>query len=98
MRRLGRLLLAGYGLAAAGGAAVHQAGYGLVPAVLIFWLGGAVAVAALAVAFAPRLEAKPAAAVDEDAMLAEALRLWEEDRLGDRPTAADERHKDKAAG
>ena len=98
MRHLGRLLLAGYGLAAVGGAAAHQAGFGLMPVVLIFWLGGAVAVAALAVALAPRLETRPATSVDEDAMLAEALRLWEEDRLGDRLAAADGRREDKAAG
>ena len=85
MQQLGRLLLVGYALAAAGGVAVHQAGLGLLPAVVVFWLGGAVVVAILAVIVTPFLAVRPVATADDNAALAEALRLWEEDRLSDTP-------------
>ena len=87
MRHLGRLLFAGYGLAAVASLAAHQAGVGVATSALIFWLGGAAAVAGLAVAATALLPAKPSTSADEDAALAEALRLWERDRLGDRPAA-----------
>ena len=88
MLHLARLLLAGYGLAAVLGVAAAQAGAGLLVAGLIFWVGGAVAVAGLAVLVAPLLGSRPATTAADEADLAEALRQWEEDRRDDRAAAA----------
>ena len=85
MQQLGRLLLVGYALAAAGGVGVHQAGFGLLAAVAVFWLGGAVVVAILAVIVTPFLAVRPVSTAAGDAALSESLRLWEEDRLSDVP-------------
>ena len=100
MQQLGRLLLAGYALAAAGGVAVHQAGLGLLPAVVVFWFGGAVVVAILAVIVSPFLAVRPASTAADDAALADSLRMWEEDRLRDIPATARlaRREGDQAAG
>jgi hypothetical protein len=100
MQQLGRLLLTGYALAAAGGVAVHQAGLGLLPAVVAFWVGGAVVVAILAVIVSPFLAIRPASTGAGDAALADTLRLWEEDRLSDIPatTRPALREGDQTAG
>ena len=100
MQQLGRLLLAGYALAAIGGVAVHQAGLGLLPAMVTFWLGGAVIVAMLAVLVTPFLAVRPVATSADDAALAVALRAWEEDRLAEQTTAvrSEQRNGTGAAG
>jgi hypothetical protein len=90
MEKLGRLLLSGYGLAAVAAAAAAMAGAGLAAVALLFWIGGAAAVAGLAMRAAARMppEAIATDAADaEEAVLAEALAAWERDRLADRAPA-----------
>jgi hypothetical protein len=85
MIRALRILLAGYGVAAGSAIAVYAAGYSLFPAILTFWIGGAVAVCVIAVIGTPYWSAE--AEVEEaeaTETLQEALRRWEEDRLEDR--------------
>jgi hypothetical protein len=102
MEKLGRLLLSGYGLAAMAAAAAAMAGAGLVAAALLFWIGGAVAVAGLAVRAARRIPPGTVAGTEdataaEEAALAEALAAWERDRLADRAAARPSR-ADSVAG
>lgn len=88
MEHLIKLLIAGYGLAAASAGAVWIAGGTIIAAVATFWIGGAVAVLALATVTARVLERRMAEGADEDAeaaMLAQCLRQWEEDRRSDSP-------------
>jgi hypothetical protein len=89
MEKLARLLLSGYGLAALAAAGALAAGAGMAAVVLLFWIGGAVAVAGLAVRAARRLppESAGTASDTEEAILAEALAAWERDRLADRAPA-----------
>jgi len=85
-----RLLVAGYGLAAAGAAVAGWQGFGLTAAALGFWVGGAVLTLALAVLVA-RL--RPDAALEDGdgleveaadaAAYAAALARWEQARLAD---------------
>jgi hypothetical protein len=83
-RALG-ILITGYGFAAASAIALFVAGGSLVAATLTFWLGGAVAVCAIAIVKAPQWADEPE--VDEaesEQVLRDALRRWEADRLEDR--------------
>lgn len=87
-----RLLVSGYGLAALAGTALVALGGPFWAGGFAFWFGGAALTVALATApgtrrwfrAAPR---PPGAADEEAAMLARALRRWEEDRLSDAPGA-----------
>ena len=95
MEHLVKLLLAGYGLAATGAGAVWLAGGTILAAVGTFWIGGAVAVLALATVTARALERRPLETADTDAdaaMLAQCLRQWEEDRRADSRSGSDDRH------
>jgi hypothetical protein len=89
-----KILIVGYGLAAGAAIAVHGA-LGPVAAGLIFWLGGAVAVVALAVVpglnriFMRPEDEDPGA---EDRALEAQMRRWEADRLSD-SAAAPERER-----
>lgn len=82
-----RLLLTGYGLAAAGGGVALAAGWPLWGALLLLWFGGAAAVLVLAAAPpTARFFRGPARDQDaEDRALLESLAQWEADRLADRP-------------
>jgi O-antigen ligase len=99
MRHLGRLLVLGYGIAAIAGIVAYLVGAGVLTVVLTVWLGGAAAVALLALAITPFLAESAVATGAEDAALADALRLWEQDRLGDRMSADEATHgSSRAAG
>ena len=95
MTRLMRLLLLGYGLAAAASAGLFSSGASLATTLGFAWVGGALAtflLASLAAARAPRPgDAEAATPEDADAALAEALRMWEEDRLLDAPAPQERR-------
>jgi membrane protein implicated in regulation of membrane protease activity len=79
----------GYGPAALAAAAAAAAGWGWVPVVALFWIGGAAATLLAAVAIASRRATREAghaaaqdAGEDADGALAEAMRRWEDERLG----------------
>lgn len=84
-----RVLVTGYGLAAAAGAAAHWQGLGLLAASLGFWIGGAALTLGLALLTALL---RPDAAAEDEANIADAaeaaayaaaLARWEQDRLAD---------------
>lgn len=85
MRTLLRILACAYGLAALAAITALATGQGLAVAVTLIWVGGAVLTVSLAVQRAAR--GAPTAPVqgraERDENLAEALRLWERDRLVD---------------
>ena len=89
-----RTLSTGYGIAALSAVGVYTLGWGLVPAALTLWLGGALAVCVIAVlhTHGPLAKPEPVREENEDdaAALAEALARWEEDRAAD--SAAIRRH------
>jgi hypothetical protein len=83
-----RLLVAGYGLAAAAAVAARWQGLGLTTAALGFWIGGALLTFGLAVLIAwLRSDASVEEQADVDAAdaaaYAAALARWEQDRLAD---------------
>jgi hypothetical protein len=73
------------------------AGAGLTATVLLFWIGGAVAVLVLAM-LAPARPASAISEADEDTMLAEALAAWERDRLSDSGAASAAQPRERSAG
>ncbi len=80
-----KILIVGYGLAAGAAIAAHGA-LGPVSAGLVFWLGGAVAVVALAVVPGLNrmfLRPEDETADAEDRALEAQMRRWEADRLSD---------------
>ncbi|PIV82145.1 hypothetical protein COW53_00415 [bacterium CG17_big_fil_post_rev_8_21_14_2_50_64_8] len=85
-RTLPRILLTGYGLAAIGALWAALAGVGAVAALLVFWLGGALAVLAVAVLFGARASRERRR--DDAETFAEAAARWESDRLLDAHDAA----------
>lgn len=96
MEHLVRLLIGGYGLAAAAAAAVWISGGTVLGAVGVFWIGGALAVIGIAAATADRPDTLSPQQQDSDdaaeaAMLAECLHRWEEDRRTDSPVPEGDR-------
>ena len=86
MIQLTRLLLAGYGLSAILGAAYAYSGGGVVSAVLLFWLGGAVAT--LAIAATPGLGRPFRAEGRPQPHARNSLNRWEDDRAADAAAAS----------
>lgn len=82
MRNAPAIIVLGYGVAAV--AAWMIAGASLA-ALALFWVGGAIATLGLALAAARRARGEDAHRSDEEenALLAVALRRWEEDRVAD---------------
>jgi hypothetical protein len=74
--RLTRSLFLGYGAAALAAATLFFAGFGILPAVLVLWLGGAAATVGFAA-----IMISPSQALHEDSKAS--LEAWERDRLMD---------------
>jgi hypothetical protein len=89
MIRAARILLLGYGLAAAGAAALAGAQGGVLGPLLVFWIGGAVCVLVIALVAAAFIDEARASHAEDGAMLEEALARWEADRFTDSPIAQD---------
>ncbi|SEA63661.1 hypothetical protein [Rubrimonas cliftonensis] len=80
-----KVLAAGYGLGVAAGAAVWTTGGSILASAATAWLGGAAATLALAAIPATRrllADAGRGAAAEDERALAEAVRRWEDERLG----------------
>lgn len=86
-----RLLIAGYVIAAGAAVVVHAAAGVLLGALLTFWLGGAVAVVALATL--PGVSRRFRLPAEDD--LEAELRRWEEDRRSEAEAAATSRPEDR---
>jgi hypothetical protein len=87
MIRAARILLLGYGLAAVGAGALAVAEGGVLVPLLVFWLGGAACVLAIALVASAFTEEVAVAPAEDGALLEEALARWEADRFADSPVA-----------
>jgi hypothetical protein len=87
-----RVLVSGYAIAGLAATATHMAGFGVVAAVLVAWLGGALCTLALGVLAAACGLGQKRQHENGGADSVQAGAAWERDRLADR---ADARSADK---